>query len=124
MSQLKNDLTRQMNLTSSVQLALNDNTPAEGVIEELMNSARRHHNAKINELETRIDSQLENIETRIEDFQRTRDQSSKEADEIIVDTIETSIESLRHKLAIISADKTGMADFALESAGAEIVSGK
>jgi len=39
-----------------------------------------------------------------------------------MEKFKSDIESLRHKLAIISADKTGMADFALESAGAEIVS--
>ena len=123
LSRLKTDLTRQMNLTSTVQQSLNENTTPAEAINHMMDSARRHHNDKIDELESRINAQLSQLESKIEEFQSTRDESSKKADEIIVDTIETSIESLRHKLNIISADKTGMADFALESAGAEIVSG-
>ena len=122
MIQLKTDLNRQMNFTSSVAQAIDDTTPKQAV-EQLMESTRQQHN-KIKEIETRFNQQIEKIEAKIEDFQRTREESSKKADEIIVDTIESSIQSLRHKLNIISADKTGMADFALESAGAEIVSGK
>ena len=110
-----------MNFTSSVAQAIDDTTPKQAV-EQLMDSTRQQHN-KINEIEMRFNQRIDEIETKIKQFQQSREESSKKADEIIVDTIESSIQSLREKLNIISADKTGMADFALESAGAEIVSG-
>ena len=122
MIQLKTDLNQQMNFTSSVAQAIDDTTPKQAV-EQLMESTRQQHN-KINEIEMRFNQRIDEIETKILQFQQSREESSKKADEIIVDTIESSIQSLREKLNIISADKTGMADCALESAGAEIVSGK
>ena len=120
-----NELMQQKNLTSSVAEAITDNSSqliAEKILEQSQQQAQR-----INEIEAKLDKEMTRIEERLRqaelDFQRNREESSRRADELIVDEIEGSIEKLRRKLNIISADKTGMADFALESAGAEIAPG-
>ena len=120
-----NELMQQKNLTSSVAEAITDNS-AQLVAEKILETSHKQAQ-RINEIETKLDKEMTRIEERLKqaevEFQRNREESSRRADELIVDEIEGSIEKLRRKLNIISADKTGMADFALESAGAEIAPG-
>ena len=120
-----NELMKQKNLTSSVAEAITDNS-AQLVAEKILETSHKQAQ-RINEIETKLDKEMTRIEERLKqaevEFQRNREESSRRADEFIVDEIEGSIEKLRRKLNIISADKTGMADFALESAGAEIAPG-
>ena len=113
MAKLRDDLNYHKNIT--LQKAESEAT-SKAVTDRIIQT-----NQKLDQRLKALEEQLGNFEL---ETRKSRSESATKAQELISKVFEDSVESIKEKLNRIMADKTGMADFALESAGAEIVSGK